>query len=196
MLERVGEVMGTLHRHAEGHVAAQPVNRHRETWKDLRAWADGREGADHIYSTDDRALLERAAAHALAQVETSGNEYDYGLIHADLHQYNYMFHGEEVRVIDFDDCLFAPFTYDLAITLWYLVGRPTFQALEGALLRGYERVRALPAGYRSDLPLLMLARTLSMVEWVLGWSSPTLLPWGPQFLRNAPQSVRYYLDRI
>jgi hypothetical protein len=28
----------------------------------------------------------------------------YGLIHADLHQGNYLFHGDEVGVIDFDDC--------------------------------------------------------------------------------------------
>ena len=196
MLERVGEVMGTLHRHAEEYVRTQPVHRHRETWKDLRVWAREREDLADIYSYADCALLRAGATRALAEIEAMEPEHDHGLIHADLHQYNYLFHGEEVRVIDFDDCLFAPFTYDLAVTLWYLASRPDYRALEGALLRGYERVRILPAGYRTHLPLLMLARTLGMVEWVLGWSSPTLLPWGPQFLRNAPQGVRYYLDRI
>jgi Ser/Thr protein kinase RdoA (MazF antagonist) len=65
----------------------------------------------------------------------------YGLIHADLHQGNYLFHGDEVRVIDFDDCGWGHFAHDLAVTVSELehlppaVGIALLTSLAGAWAR-------------------------------------------------------------
>jgi len=40
-----------------------------------------------------------------------------GLIHADLHLGNALFWSDEVRVIDFDDCGFGYWLYDIAFAL-------------------------------------------------------------------------------
>jgi Ser/Thr protein kinase RdoA (MazF antagonist) len=61
----------------------------------------------------------------------------FGLIHADLHQENYLFHGKQVRAIDFDDCGYGPFVYDLAVTLSELEHRADYPTLRAALLAGY-----------------------------------------------------------
>jgi Ser/Thr protein kinase RdoA (MazF antagonist) len=45
---------------------------------------------------------------------------DTGLIHADLHLGNALFHGGEVKLIDFDDCGPGPRLYDLAVALHVL----------------------------------------------------------------------------
>ena len=43
-----------------------------------------------------------------------------GLIHADLHYENFLFHDGVARAIDFDDCGWGFYLYDVAVTLWEL----------------------------------------------------------------------------
>jgi Ser/Thr protein kinase RdoA (MazF antagonist) len=196
MLGQVGTMMAMLHQHAEAYARSRAVHRHRETWHDLHIWTRGRDDVDHIYTPDKLALFGQAAEQALARIGALGEERDYGLVHADLHQYNYLFCGQDVRATDFDDCHFAPLAYDIAVTLWYLVGRPQFEAMREAFLGGYERVRPLPEGLEAQLAAFTLARQLSMMQWVLSWPSPTLLPWGSRFLKHAPIAVQHHLDRL
>jgi Ser/Thr protein kinase RdoA (MazF antagonist) len=41
----------------------------------------------------------------------------FGLIHADLHLDNALFWRDDVRIIDFDDCGFGYWLYDIAVSL-------------------------------------------------------------------------------
>ena len=88
-------------------------------------------------------MFAAAAQRVHTTVQELGESRDvFGFIHADLHQWNYLFHGEEVRAIDFDDCGWGYFTYDMAVTL-VSGGSGTFPALQDAFLTGYQRVRPL-----------------------------------------------------
>jgi Ser/Thr protein kinase RdoA (MazF antagonist) len=60
-----------------------------------------------------------------AQRELGASPDVFGLIHSDLHQENYLFHRGRVRAIDFDDCGWGHFVYDLAVTLSELQHLPT-----------------------------------------------------------------------
>jgi Ser/Thr protein kinase RdoA (MazF antagonist) len=196
MLEQVGAMTGELHQHAGTYARSRPVHRPHADWQDLHAWAGERSDVDHLYTREERKFFAQAARLALAEIERVGRGMDYGLIHADLHQRNYLFCGPEVGVIDFDDCHFAPMGYDLAVTLWYLAGRPDFETMREALFGGYERVRPLPAGLRERLPVWLLTRYLGLLNWALGLTHPDALPWGQSFLEQGAQGVRYYLDRL
>ena len=68
----------------------------------------------------------------------------FGLIHADLHLENALFDGDAVRLIDFDDCGFGYWLYDIAVPLWEYRGRADYAAILAALLDGYRERRELP----------------------------------------------------
>jgi Ser/Thr protein kinase RdoA (MazF antagonist) len=107
----------------------------------------------------------------------------FGLIHADLHQYNLLFERDTVRAIDFDDCGFGPLLYDLAVPMTMLQGRAGYPALRAALLRGYRQVRPLSAEHEVYLDTFIALRHLQDALWVLeyrkhpairsDWDAPT-----------------------
>jgi Ser/Thr protein kinase RdoA (MazF antagonist) len=66
----------------------------------------------------------------------------WGLIHGDLHYDNVLFDGNELRVIDFDGMISAPFAYDIGVTLYH-IGYQGLPARE-AIFAGYQNVRPLP----------------------------------------------------
>jgi Ser/Thr protein kinase RdoA (MazF antagonist) len=110
-----------------------------------------------------------AVLHRVQQVEqTLGpGPATFGLIHADLHQYNVLFSGGGMRAIDFDDCGFGPRLYDLAVPLTILQDRATYPALRAGLLAGYRRVRPLSAAEEHYLDTFMALRQVQDLLWVL-----------------------------
>lgn len=91
-----------------------------------------------------------------------------GLIHGDLHQENYLFAGAVPRVIDFDDCGWGFFLYDLAVTLFELEDRPAYERLRAALLQEHAALRPLPARTDAHLAAFAILRRMQMLMWVLG----------------------------
>ena len=51
------------------------------------------------------------------QDELGGGPDTFGLIHADIHQKNYLFCDGQLRLIDFDDSGWGHYLYDFAVTL-------------------------------------------------------------------------------
>ncbi len=91
----------------------------------------------------------------------------FGLIHSDLHQENYLFHRGRVRAIDFDDCGWGHFVYDLAVTLSELQHLPDAAALRAGLLRGYRTVRPLPPEHERYVEVFSALRVLKLTLWFL-----------------------------
>jgi Ser/Thr protein kinase RdoA (MazF antagonist) len=91
----------------------------------------------------------------------------FGLIHADLHQENYLFHGKQVRAIDFDDCGYGPFVYDLAVTLSELEHRADYPTLRAALLAGYRTVRPFPPRHEPFIDTFIALRRLQLMMYIL-----------------------------
>lgn len=85
-----------------------------------------------------------------------------GLIHADLHQENYLFTGGRVGAIDFDDCGHAPYVYDLGVTLSELWNLPGKDELRAALLAGYRTLRPLPAEHEAVLDDIVAFRYVQL----------------------------------
>jgi Ser/Thr protein kinase RdoA (MazF antagonist) len=92
---------------------------------------------------------------------------DFGLIHADVHQWNYLFHNGQVGVIDFDDCGYGHWLYDLAVTLYCLHDRPDFAALKDAFLSGYRRSRPFSVEQERRLEIFVALRRLQDLLWVI-----------------------------
>jgi Ser/Thr protein kinase RdoA (MazF antagonist) len=90
-----------------------------------------------------------------------------GLIHADLHYENFLFRDGVARAIDFDDCGWGDYLYDVAVTLWELEEREQYPKLRDAFLEEYARHRPLPANHDAHLRALFLLRRIQILTWIL-----------------------------
>jgi Ser/Thr protein kinase RdoA (MazF antagonist) len=102
-----------------------------------------------------------------AQLELGHSSDTFGLIHGDLHQENYFFHQGQVRAIDFDDCGYGHYLYDLAVTLFNLDEQENIPDLRQSLLEGYRSIRPLSVHYERYLDVFMNLRELQMMLWVI-----------------------------
>ena len=191
-MQRVGAFMAQLHCHADQFVVSQasPPTR-RAHFCDVNAWTDPPCKVTAYFSSDDLAVFAAAAQRVQRAVRELGEGRDvFGFIHADLHQWNYLFHDQDVRAIDFDDCGWGYHAYDIVVTLSYLE-----TALQDAFLAGYQRVRPLPACYAEYRDVFLAARILSMVPWILSWPQPSHRSWGPGYLQEAVERLKRLMER-
>jgi Ser/Thr protein kinase RdoA (MazF antagonist) len=90
-----------------------------------------------------------------------------GLIHADIHQRNYLFQDRHIRLIDFGDCGWGSYLYDLAVTLSELDDLPHRADLRAALLAGYRQVRDLSTTEESLIDTFVMLREVQNLTWFL-----------------------------
>ncbi len=91
-------------------------------------------------------------------------------------------------VIDFDDCGWGFFLYDLAVPLSEVSLRPAYPAMREALLEAYARRRPLPDDAGTHLDAFIALRCLQILAWVL--ESRDL----PAFRDHWPEWAREELD--
>ena len=89
----------------------------------------------------------------------------FGLIHSDLSFGNVLFTADEVLPIDFDDCGFGYYFYDLAVILAGPWERPGFQQRRDALFQGYQEICELSDEHFNLIPTFMAMRALSLGQW-------------------------------
>ena len=90
---------------------------------------------------------------------------DWGLIHADLHLGNALFHRGGVKLIDFDDCGYGHRLYDLAVAVWELRDEPDYPAFRDALLNGYWSHRDVDVTHLDDF---IAVRQVAFDLWFTG----------------------------
>ena len=202
-LERVGWFTAQLHQHAMGYDPPAEFCRHNvefgtdeEPGEMMRLLKKGFEEGAAIIPPHDLATFTLARHYLQEAIAAVGEEQDaFGLIHADLHHGNYLFHQKEVRAVDFDDCGWGHFLYDLAVTQWYLQARPDYAELCRAHLAGYQAVRPLSEGQLALLPTFRAARTLMMAVYMAGRAdNPKLRKRAPQFVAHCAAVLRDFLS--
>ena len=201
-LERVGRFTAQLHDHATTFDPPRNFTRHNvefgnedEPGEMQRLLTKGFKDGAAILAPHDLATFTLARHHLQTVIDGVGQGGDvFGLIHADLHHANCLFYEEEVRAIDFDDCGWGHFIYDLAVTQWYLQARPDYRALCEAHVAGYRAIRTLSDEQLALLPSFRAARTLLMAVYMAGRvDSPDLRKRAPQFVAHCAGVLRDYL---
>ena len=121
-----------------------------------------------LCSPEDAAIVEAAIERVWATLRElgTGSEH-FGLIHADLHQENYLFASGEVRAIDFDDCGWGHHLFDLAVTLIEIRHLPHYSARRAALLAAYRSIRPFPVAHERHLDTFFALRNLQLLLWAL-----------------------------
>ncbi|MEU8201061.1 phosphotransferase [Streptosporangium sp. NPDC049046] len=168
--ERLGALTARMHRHARGWSPPEGFTRfHWDYEAALGAesrwgrWQDGL-GMD----TEARAVLGRLDKELRERLHRFGRGLGrYGLIHADLRAANLLVEGENPPgVIDFDDCGFGWYLYDLAAAVSFVEHRPEVPELIDAWVRGYRTVLDLPAEDEAEIWTFVMFRRLLLVAWI------------------------------
>jgi Ser/Thr protein kinase RdoA (MazF antagonist) len=173
-LRRLGSVMARLHNHAGQWRVPPGFLRIRWDWETFfgNTMVYGGINAADVWDLlphDLRRRFERVASGMKRVMTDLGEDTDnFGLIHADLHLGNALFWRDDVRVIDFDDCGFGYWLYDIAVSLWELRHRSDYEDFRSALIDGYTRHRPLPPGGLAHLDDFIATREVAVGLWFTG----------------------------
>jgi len=200
MFPVLGAVTARMHRHARRWQRPASFTRHH--WDgaavlgDAPLWGRWREGMG--VGPAERAVLDRLAATLGRRLEKLGRAPEiYGLVHADMRLANLLVEGTSPKVIDFDDCGFSWFLYDLATAVSFLQHKPFADALIAAWLDGYRRVEAVPPVLEAEIPTIVLLRRMAEIAWLgtrrhLAFAQSL----GPAFTTDSCRLAEDYLVRF
>ncbi len=120
-------------------------------------------------------MITASAERVWADLEEFGMGSDrFGLIHADIHQWNYMFWQGKAKLIDFNNVGYAHYLYDFSVILNNLVDRADYAVLRDAALQAYQRTRPLPTNHRRYIRSLIALRNLQLIQWTLIWPAGSI----------------------
>ena len=165
----LGEITARLHLHARQWTPPSGFTRKRwnvETILGPRPhWGHWRQaqGLDR----QGEVLLARATEALAANLDAYGTGSEvFGLIHADLRLANLMVNGNTLTAIDFDDCGFGWWAYDLASALSFIETDPRLPDLIAAWVEGYTRIAPLRPEDRAMIPSLIFLRRVLLTAWL------------------------------
>ncbi|GAA0937347.1 phosphotransferase [Kribbella koreensis] len=195
---RLGGVLARLHEHASGWTPPKGFTRMRWDWESFFGNTmeyGGVSAADcwDLLPAQVNAQFDEVARRMQAVMKELGQRADgFGLIHADLHLDNALFDGETVRIIDFDDCGFGYWLYDLAVPLWDNHHRDDYPEYRAALIDGYAHHRELPD--LTHLDDFIATRYVAFGLWYAGMAQVN-----PSFAAGRDKTMGYIhrsLDRM
>ena len=185
----LGDVTARLHRHARGWVRPADFARFAWTWTTTLGaagrwgrWSDGMRSA--VAGPAGQAgvvVLRRAAEQVEERLAAYGSGQEtFGLVHADMRLANLLVPTSwsggsgapevpevpEVTVIDFDDCGFSWYLWDLAASLSFIEHHPAVGDLVQAWLDGYRAQSPLEAVEDSMVATFVMLRRLLLVAWL------------------------------
>ena len=176
-LEAIGRVLGQLHHQAGQWSPPQPFTRPHWHWQGLLGSGAG-------YSNDGawlwqqlpagyQALFAHVSDRARTLMQTWDNDStQWGLIHGDFWRGNLLVTETSIPeqpygVIDFADCGWGYWGYDVARFLGDVAPLSELVTYLKPLLAGYETIRPFPAAQLPAIPLLMAVQEVSFALWRL-----------------------------
>lgn len=164
----LGEVTARLHRHARAWQPPPWFERPRwdvaTTLGEAAHWGPWQRG---VLAADEVDQLQRLADVVMARLARFGTSSPrFGLVHADLRLANLLVDQQRLTVIDFDDCGFSWFMYDLACALTFNEGHPDVDELIAAWVDGYRRVEPLASADEDEIPTFLMLRRLMLSAYV------------------------------
>ncbi|WP_101834928.1 phosphotransferase enzyme family protein [Frankia canadensis] len=203
---QLGEIAARLHRHARGWARPGGFERFAWTWETMLGpagrWGSWAAGVTAALPGDEGraavAVLRRAAEvlrRRLAEFGTGPERF--GLVHADMRLANLLVspaRGDgEVCVIDFDDCGFGWYLWDLAASLSFIEHLDVAGELVEGWLAAYRRRLPLSADEVAMVPTFVLLRRLLLVAWLGTHPHSDAVPSAAGFARDSAALAESYL---
>ena len=196
---QLGAITARLHGHAKRW--QRPAGFSRFVWDydtsigDHGHWGPWQDGL----AVDAEALevLTRCSRRVEERLHRFGKGPDrFGLVHADMRLANLLVNGDDVTVIDFDDCGLSWFMYDLGSSLSFIEHEPYVPELVDSWVTGYRTVAELSAADEAELPTFIMLRRMLLVAWIGSHiDTETAQSMGAEYTSTSCQLAEEYLGR-
>jgi Ser/Thr protein kinase RdoA (MazF antagonist) len=198
--EQLGAITARLHGHSRRW--ARPAEFTRFVWDfetslgDGGHWGRWQDGL--AMGAQETEVLERCAELLQRRLVAYGNGPDrFGLVHADMRLANLLVNGDDVTVIDFDDCGLSWFMYDLGSSLSFIEHEPYVPELVDAWVRGYRDVAPLSPEDEAELPTFVMLRRMLLVAWIGSHAATaTAQSMGEEYTATSCRLADEYLTRM
>lgn len=165
----LGEITARLHLHAREWTPPPGFSRKRWDVETILGphphWGHWRQAQG--LDAPGETLLARATDALSMKLHAYGTGPEtFGLIHADLRLANLMVDCDRLTAIDFDDCGFGWWAYDLAAALSFIETDPRLPDLITRWCEGYTRITPLRPEDRAMIPSLVFLRRVLLTAWL------------------------------
>ena len=167
--ETLGRITALMHRHSQAWTRPEGFTRFAWDWEhslgDKQRWGRWQDGIG--VGPDEAPILGSAAdliRQRLAEYGDAPNRF--GLVHADLRLANLLVDGDQVNVIDFDDCGFSWYMYDFGTAVSFIEEDPRLPQWQAAWLQGYRSIASLSAEDEDMLATFVMLRRLLLLAWM------------------------------
>lgn len=184
-LNTVGAYIAALHHHGRTFTPPPGFARGRLDWGGLFGTvdADGNPspydpGAGERFFTDEQRTIIAVVTGRIRQIMQKLDERGgaFGLIHGDLIANNLLFSASgDVCALDFDDCAYGYYLYDLSPLLLGLKDDAAYASKRAALWAGYTSRHPQPDEYVPLLEDFVAARHVASCRWIAGNANNPLL---------------------
>jgi amino acid adenylation domain-containing protein len=201
LIEQVGELGARIHNVSESFVPPPGFSRPR--WDCDRLFGRGEVipagRGEPLITARTREVLDAAAALLRQDMAALGETPDvWGLVHKDLEPDNTVFHEGRVHAIDFADCGWGHYLYDVAASLLPLREKKGYPELREAFLRGYRRHRPLRPEHEALIDAFLIARSLFTIRFMVLTSldeRPELQSYAERVIPMMVGEVRRFVEK-
>ena len=175
----IGTLIARLHRHAQSYTRPQNTAFvgacYNLDWLigPTSWWSSGQ--AKRVLGGDTYTRLLPAIEIAADVMRRLGESHDhFGIIHADLHLDNILVANHRYAVIDFSDCAFGYYFFDLALTEQAFRNRAADQRCLTVFREHYCREGGIAALPLEEIDAFMIPIGVVFLEWVLSSDNPEI----------------------
>jgi Ser/Thr protein kinase RdoA (MazF antagonist) len=168
-LAALGEVVAQMHLFSAGWQPPAGFDRAHWDWDSQLGGSMFRHPMSDVVATIPEKFqqpFQVISGEAKLAMERLGKGPDaYGVIHSDLYPENVLFKAGRAIPIDFEDCGYGYWLWDIAIALCEWAWGSEWEQMRDAFQAGYSTIRTLPDTQWAQLDLFIAIQFATMVLW-------------------------------
>lgn len=195
--QKVGSFTAQLHNHSANFIAPPNFTLPQlNIVERLQQELDSKTKPNNSLITPDQHNVLKIIAQGihLATTNLGNNPNTFGIIHADLIWKNILFHKDAIGAIDFDECAYGHYLYDLAPILLGYMDEPNYPEIRAAVLDGYMSIHTLPTTFSDVLATLIAGRYALSCLWIAAnQHNPAVAGRAPEIIAQRIAELERYL---
>lgn len=194
--KQIGAITAKLHLHAMSWNADNSLPRFHwdieDMFGDTSRWGDW--SKNPVLTESQKEIFSQTVAIGCKRLEKYGKKPDrYGLIHSDLNINNILVDGDQVKILDFDDCGYGWFLFDLSTAV--LEYDTNLSEMTRAWLDGYETVRPLSPEDLEEVDTFIVLRKIVRMGWIAShWDNDTVKRVTDRYYTETEKLARAYCE--